>query len=173
MKIDRQKFEPLYRAAKDMESAQVVGITYQRFGDLLQNFGREVLIARDIAVTEEEKKLVQLYTESLGTLTDCFTLWTSEIQQSPAFGLALRNFGGALDPIIHKYNLRRVKRLVGDLDSKRLVSGSSNPRGRTTRQGGSFFHREGGRKTCWKVKSRAQVLGIGDWIGPRTQQRFL
>jgi hypothetical protein len=77
--IDQKKFEPLYRSAKAVQASLAVGLTYAKFGELLQAFATEVSIAKDKASTAKESELVRLYREALLTLQDSNLLWKAKV----------------------------------------------------------------------------------------------
>jgi hypothetical protein len=75
LKVDREKFENLYRAGKTIGGATSVGVNYQKFGELLQNLATEISIASDKAKSENEKKLIESYREVLSIYNDSYLLW--------------------------------------------------------------------------------------------------
>lgn len=114
-KIDEKKLEALYRSAKSIEGALTVGITYDKFGQLLQNLATEVSIAGDKIKTEQEKQLVNVYTEALTIFQDSLLVWRHQIQSSrenlvPSNWILVLS---ELRPIVAKYNLRKERFSTG------------------------------------------------------------
>jgi hypothetical protein len=107
--VDQKKFEPLYRAAKTIQASQVVGVNYQKFGELLQAFATEISIARDKASSAKEEGLISKYADALLTLHDSGALWKEQIDDARYdFIPAGRIFVEAsIEPIVAKYSLPR------------------------------------------------------------------
>jgi hypothetical protein len=100
------KHEPLYRAAKSVEGAIAVGVTYQTFGELLQSLATEVLIAGDRANSDEEKALVAAYAELLTNYKDSSTIWKHQIESSKyEWAKDQIVVGDELVPVAAKYKL--------------------------------------------------------------------
>lgn len=105
-KIDQKKYENLYRAAKAIEGAIAVGITYPKFGELLQNLSTEISIANDKAKSDTEKELLKSYFEVLTTFQESSTVWKYKIEGSrydwiPKGQIFVED---ELRPIIEKYS---------------------------------------------------------------------
>ncbi len=78
-KINQKNFEKLYQSAKAIEGSVSVGVNYQKFGELLQNFATEISIAKEKTKSEEEKELLKTYLEILDTYKDSLRLWDDKI----------------------------------------------------------------------------------------------
>lgn len=77
--IDQQKFEGVYRSGQGMKSATDVGVTLQRYRELLQVFASEVAMAEAKPANEREKLMVSRYTTALENYRDVATLWAAKI----------------------------------------------------------------------------------------------
>jgi len=104
-KINQKNFEKLYQSAKTIEGSVSVGINFQKFGELLQNFATEISIARDKGKSEEEKELLKIYLEVLDMYQDSHRLWNFKILLSDEY-FYLRGYicVGKGDAIVKKYN---------------------------------------------------------------------
>jgi len=60
-KITTTTFEPVYRAAKTVQGATASGVTYVKFGELLQGLSTEIGIAKDKSLTSNDKLLLEVY----------------------------------------------------------------------------------------------------------------
>jgi hypothetical protein len=69
-------FEQVYRAGKVIEGATATGVTYVKYGELLQGLSTELSIAKDQPLNEADKKLVALYDGALVHYRVAGTLWT-------------------------------------------------------------------------------------------------
>lgn len=109
--IDQKKFEALYRSAKTVQASLAVGLTYAKFGELLQAFATEISIAKDKASTPKEAELVGMYRDALVTLQDSSLLWKNKLSSaSYDFIPAGRIFVEAeLEPLIVKYQIPKRK----------------------------------------------------------------
>jgi hypothetical protein len=63
-KVASTSFESLYRAAKAVEGATEPGVTYAKFGELLQTFSKELSIATDHALNDDDRELVAGYAKA-------------------------------------------------------------------------------------------------------------
>lgn len=68
-------FEPVYRVATELRSAQEVGMNRQRFGELLEKLTTEISLARDKAEFPKEQRVIQGYAEVLQIYKDAATIW--------------------------------------------------------------------------------------------------
>src|SRR4051794_15305078 len=73
--VDRAKLEPCYRAAKEIEGAVGVGLTYSKLGELVQRLNTEVGIARDAHPNAAEAKAIDLYAGAVDIYADSLALW--------------------------------------------------------------------------------------------------
>ena len=104
-KIDPVKFESVYRAAKAIQGSTEVGVPYQKFGELLQNFSTELSIANDKATSEEEKKLLEIYYDGLAMYKDSHSLWKVKIRASSNRVDGKIEVPSYLKPVTEKYNI--------------------------------------------------------------------
>ncbi len=72
-------YEPVYRVATELRSAQEVGTNRQRFGELLSKFATEVTMAKDRARSAKEQLVVGGYEEVLQTYKDAAKIWDVKI----------------------------------------------------------------------------------------------
>jgi hypothetical protein len=82
--IEPKEFEAAYRAARAITSAIDVGVNYQKFSELVQNFALELSLANDNA-SSGEKDVIALYTQALSTCRDAQTLWGIELRDGQAY----------------------------------------------------------------------------------------
>lgn len=106
-KIDQKKYENLHRAAKAIEGATAVGVSYQKFGELLQNLSTEISIAKDKVKSDAEKELLKQYLDVLMTYHESATVWKHKIEGArydwiPRGQVYVES---ELQPIISKYSL--------------------------------------------------------------------
>jgi hypothetical protein len=117
--IDQKKFEAINRAAKSIEAAITVGVNYQKFEQLLQDLATEILVANDKVSFQDEKKLLEIYSEVLTTYQDSGTLWHHKIQHPrDANGETYVEQDQEVSAITAKYNLstRRPGGFFGDTE---------------------------------------------------------
>ncbi len=74
-KITQATFEPVYRSSKAIQGAIGPGVTYVKFGELLQTFSTEIAIARDHQLSGPDKKLLALYEDALSAYKFSAALW--------------------------------------------------------------------------------------------------
>ena len=72
-------FEPVYRVATELRSAQEVGMNRRRFGELLEKLATELSLARDKAESPKEQRVIQGYAEVLQTYKDAAAIWDVKI----------------------------------------------------------------------------------------------
>jgi hypothetical protein len=72
-------FEPVYRVATELRSAQEVGMNRRRFGELLEKLATELSLARDKAEAPKEQRLIQGYAEVLHIYKDAAAIWDVKI----------------------------------------------------------------------------------------------
>lgn len=102
VRVDKVKPEPAYRAAKTIESSIGVGVNYQKFSELLQQFNTELSIAHDRSLTPAEREIVDFYAQAIPMYRDSLSLWALKIEK----GQYLSDYGQAKD-IADKYELPR------------------------------------------------------------------
>jgi hypothetical protein len=81
--IDQAKFESVYRAGQGMKSATDVGVTLQKYRELLQVFASEVAMAEPKAANPREKAMVARWRDALVNYRDAVTLWVAKIEHGP------------------------------------------------------------------------------------------
>ena len=112
-KLDTTKFDGVNRASKKVEASMNIGISYQQFGELLQNLATEILIARDKISTDREKAILGRYSEALDIYKDSHLLWKYKIEdhaKGDVFALFdVIEVRPDMIPIISKYNLSEKK----------------------------------------------------------------
>lgn len=109
-KIDKQKFEKVYRAAKTLTATIEGGISYLKLQELNQGFLTEISIAEDSVITGKEKEVIELYKTAYETYKICEAVWRAIIKYN------LDNYGHqypgqaksifeTLKPIIEQFRL--------------------------------------------------------------------
>jgi hypothetical protein len=76
----------VYRAARSIEGALAVGVTYSEFGTLIRKFSTELLLARDQAkfdpvVSRGLTPVLDKYTDLLMMYKDSSTVWGLELEK--------------------------------------------------------------------------------------------
>jgi hypothetical protein len=106
-RIDRSKFDRLYRSAKSIEGALSIGVTYPKFAELLQNYGTEILIMKNEDMTPEELKLFNFYVEALGIFSDSLSIWKNSLENIKYDWIPKGRIfvGSELIPIVEKYKI--------------------------------------------------------------------
>lgn len=109
--IDRTKFEATYRAVKSIGGALEVGITYPKFGELLQTLVTEISITEDKVKTPEEKQLLGQYREIAQMYKDSYTIWKQRLA-AHAYDTGIAGIPAdrtdvttEIRPLVAKYNL--------------------------------------------------------------------
>jgi hypothetical protein len=72
-------FEPVYRVATELRSAQEVGMNRRRFGELLEKLATELSLAKDKAESLKEQRVLQGYAEVLQIYKDAAAVWDVKI----------------------------------------------------------------------------------------------
>jgi hypothetical protein len=80
--ITQATFEPVYRASKAILGATAPGVTYQRFGELLQAFSTELEIAKDHQMNDLDHSLMKLYQESFAAYQFSAMIWHWKIENT-------------------------------------------------------------------------------------------
>jgi hypothetical protein len=123
--IDQAKFGGIYRTAKSIQSALIVGVTPTRFNELLQQYVSECSIVKEEAVSGPERDLAASYESAFSTLMDARTLWEmlgifgkSYAQNNRLIELPDLPGGSAhaLHTIEVKYRMRRRKGVFYEAD---------------------------------------------------------
>ena len=96
-RIDKAKFEGLYRAAKTIQVSTSVGVNYLEFGKLLRNYATELSIANDRITSEGERELWNYFNKSYEMYEQSHFLWKDKIEYSkdPKYQ--------SIDEVIQKY----------------------------------------------------------------------
>jgi hypothetical protein len=101
--IDAQKFRPLRSAASAMKVAAAHDPTVERFGELARQLATELLAAREIARSDEERALLLLYARAGLAYGDSLTLWREklEVQRTDA----LSRDAPSVKPLVVRYDI--------------------------------------------------------------------
>ncbi len=112
--IDQKKFEKVYRAAKTIQSATVVGVNYQKFSELLQDFSTELSITDDIEKSDLEKMLLKQYKVGLSAYQDVNIIWGEQILNIGSLIVPTGEIfvEGNMQAIVKKYDLKTERRLT-------------------------------------------------------------
>lgn len=138
-KIDQKKYENLHRAAKAIQGATAVGVSYQKLQELLQNLSTEISIENDKTMSDLEKELLKGYVDVLMMYHESFIVWEHKIEGAkydwmPSGQIFVEE---VLRPIISKYSLptkQHVSRTTGSKfdiiseDSIQVIWGKANER---------------------------------------------
>jgi hypothetical protein len=100
--IERRKFMALNRAAKAMQGATVVGVSYSRFSELAGILAIELLGARDRVESEEDRELVSLYAQAGLAYGDSLTLWREKIERKNS---QVPSTSPDITPLISRYRI--------------------------------------------------------------------
>lgn len=73
--VNKGKFDNLYRSAKAIEGATAVGVSSDKFGELLQNFATEITILNDKVTGRQEVALLEIYKTAFGIYQDSVHIW--------------------------------------------------------------------------------------------------
>jgi hypothetical protein len=79
-KVTTATFDAVYRAAKSVQGATASGVTYVKYGELLQTFSTELEIAKDHELNTSDKKLLQLFQEAYVAFHDSHTVWAAKVE---------------------------------------------------------------------------------------------
>lgn len=79
-KIDKQKFEKVYRAAKTLTATIEGGISYLKLQELNQDFLTEISIAEDSVTAGKEKEVIALYKTAYLNYSISETVWEAIIK---------------------------------------------------------------------------------------------
>lgn len=110
-KVDRKKFENLYRAGKAIDGATSVGVSYKKFGELLQNLATEIYVASDKAKSGNAKKMIESYSGILQMYKDSHLIWKYQIETPSSCGLPSDQIlvKPEMKYVIERYSLKRNK----------------------------------------------------------------
>ncbi len=81
-KVDKQKFDKVYRAAKTLTASIEGGISYPKLQELNRDFLTEISIAEDSVITDKEKKVIELYRAAYSDYSIGETVWEAIIKYS-------------------------------------------------------------------------------------------
>jgi hypothetical protein len=104
-------FEPVYRVATELRSAQEVGMNRRRFGELLEKLATELSLARDKAESPTEQRVIQGYAEVLQIYKDAASIWDAkisvpELKQIADERVKIEVSAGLTDSINQNYNFQ-------------------------------------------------------------------
>lgn len=77
-----RKFDAAYRAGSAVQTATAIGVTYGRFGDLVQAFASEVSLAGDAADGAAEHDILDHYSRAVLMYSTSSLLWDSKLRHS-------------------------------------------------------------------------------------------
>src|SRR6185503_16346089 len=75
-------FSALYRAGKTVQGATASGVTYVKFGELLQGFSTEMQIAKDHPLNDTDTSLLALYEKAFGQYQFSALLWKRKLDST-------------------------------------------------------------------------------------------
>lgn len=109
-KIDKQKFEKVYRAAKTLTATIEGGVSYLKLQELNQDFLTEISIAEDSVITEKEKEVIELYKTAYRTYKICEIVWQAIIKYNlddytHQYPSQAKSIFETLKPIIEQFGL--------------------------------------------------------------------
>lgn len=81
--IRAELFEPVYRAAKSIQSATTVGVTYAAHGDLLRALAAEIEIVKGRAESPEEVAVVADLEKAVEAYKDSATIFGLKVRHGP------------------------------------------------------------------------------------------
>lgn len=113
--IDKKKFDNLDRVADAIQSSISSGVTYERFGELLQGFSAEIKTLSDAAHSKREGELLKEYSELLKMYQDGYLLWkfSSEFSRHNLVPEGRIYVGQDVEPIVTKYRLSTEAHIFG------------------------------------------------------------
>jgi len=109
---DKERYEPLYRAGKQMHEAVSVGVTLPRYRELLQALATEIEIANDKARTQVEKNLVVGYRDALQTYQNAETAWAIKLKLTTA-------------TTVNMHQLPEIHNVIAFYEFERLTEGEN------------------------------------------------
>jgi hypothetical protein len=130
------KLDPLYRSMKAIEAATSVGVTYIKFGELIQSAATELSIAKDKAAADPEKQMIESFGNVLKTYSDSATIWkmknddTGDKPWHPGIIVGLIGSEGTAENIrnaalVTKYNLPTQEGRIGTLGYRKIPDNSA------------------------------------------------
>ena len=82
--FDQKKFENVNRAAMAIEAATSVGVNHQKFSELVQALGTELLVVKDkIGNNEQELDLIGAYNAAYRHYARSQEVWSGKLKTSP------------------------------------------------------------------------------------------
>ncbi len=114
--VTQSIFTPVYRAAKSIQGATGPGVTYMKFGELLQEWSTEIAIAKDQQMNDIDKRLLAKYEEAIAAYKFSADLWKqkNEAHQDYWNGEIPVGFSGTISPEfadgLQKFKLTPVNR---------------------------------------------------------------
>ena len=138
-----ERFRSLYRSARSVEGAIAVGVSYVKFGEILQVFATELLIAKDAAKDDSDRALVAAYAEVLDVYKDSAAIWKQANESAGEEWMKGRTFvTETLQPIATKYKLPTKGRTPGRDRAYLFVRSTPMP----CRRSGSWRRRRARRR---------------------------
>jgi hypothetical protein len=105
--INKNKFKKSYIAAHEVEDSIAAGASYQQVADRVRQLSIEIKALKDRLATEEEKELLDAYSDLLATYKDGLVLWKYKLDFI-FFDSVLKGriyVGQDVEPIVVKYRL--------------------------------------------------------------------
>jgi hypothetical protein len=119
--VRAERFRPLYRTARNLDAALGSGVTYIKFGELLQELTAEVMVAGDVAKEESDQALVSAYTDLLTTYKDSAVVWKQKLESDKLdFHKGRILVIEEVAPLIEKYKLPAKDNAIGDIKYRTL-----------------------------------------------------
>lgn len=84
-KVTTATFDPVYRAGKAIEGATAAGVSYVKFGELMQGFSTEIGIAKDHRLNEADRRLLAVYEKAFEHYQASAVLWKFKLDAGDAF----------------------------------------------------------------------------------------
>ena len=92
-------FEPVYRASKSIQGATQSGVTYIKFGELMQGLSTEISIAKDHSLNATDRELIALYDDAFTAFQASAALWKDKLEnkrEDGALFVALQGENGQM-----------------------------------------------------------------------------
>ena len=160
-------FEPVYRVATELRSAQEVGMNRRRFGELLEKLATELSLARDKAESPKEQRVIQGYAEVLQIYKDAAAIWDVKISIPELKDLAeervkIEISGGSADSINQNYHFQLA--LIEGIPLNFYPKGSTGIEGLVTRYQLPVKDSEG-----WKTIPNDSVERVWSQVKQKTE----
>ncbi len=113
--IDKKKFDGLERDAQGLQNSISSGVTYEKFGELLQGFSADIKAFGDTLKSNKEKELLKAYSDLLSMYQDGYLLWrfSREFSKHNLVPEGRIYVGQDVEPIVTKYRLLTETHVFG------------------------------------------------------------